>query len=102
MRLASLMQTARHIYRRIFSLSEIEESRILQLGFAASLFLFFATFFNWNINQSLTVESYLANNYLCWPYFKSCGEFYFLHALPNGYSQTIWYAVLLGILILSA
>ncbi|HEV3245022.1 MAG TPA: hypothetical protein VG102_01555 [Candidatus Paceibacterota bacterium] len=90
-------------YKKLFSIAEIENSFTLQLAFGALLFLIFLTFFRgWELNPAITVEAYLSNSYVCWPYFQSCGQFYFLHVLPYGYSQGVLYSLLLGIISLVA
>jgi len=90
-------------YRSFFSIGEIEGNVILQLAFGALLILCFLTFFRgWETSTAITVESYANNSYVCWPYFQTCGQYYFLHALPYGYSQTILYAILLGVMFLTA
>ena len=89
-------------YKRIFSISEIEESLVLKWVFGATLLTFFITFASWIRSSALTVEGYLQNTHLCWPWFKSCGEWYFLQALPHGYSQATLYMLFFGIMLLVA
>ncbi|MBV9159715.1 MAG: hypothetical protein JO019_03930 [Candidatus Kaiserbacteria bacterium] len=89
-------------YRRFFSVAEIEARPTLQLIFGALLFSLLISFIGWAHNPSITIGSYLSNSYVCWPYFQTCGEHYFLQGLSHGYSQTALYAVLLGIIALAA
>lgn len=89
-------------YHRVFNIIEIETSKALQLFFGATLLSFLATFDNWISRPVLTVNQYLAHKHTCWPWFQSCGEYYFLQMLPFGYSQTIFYMGLFGIILLVA
>jgi len=95
-------ERVRFIYRRLFSIHEIETSFTLQLLTGASLFILFRNFSGFIREGSITVEAFLNNNYLCWPYFLDCGELYFLHMLPNGYSQTALYSGFLFLMALIA
>ncbi|TSC61150.1 MAG: hypothetical protein Greene041614_1179, partial [Parcubacteria group bacterium Greene0416_14] len=45
-------------YRRVFSIKEIESSRVLQWVFGALLFGFYVTFDNWVLRPGLTVEAF--------------------------------------------
>ena len=87
-------------YHRIFSITEIEKSKVLQWIFGATLLSFLATFDNWIERLALTKTAYIENWHTCWPWFQNCGELYFLETLPYGYSQTIFYMVLFGIMLL--
>ena len=89
-------------YRRIFSLREIEESLVLQLVFGATLFSYFIAFFQWTGSHATTIDAYLDGTLRCRPYFQGCGDFLFLHALPEGYSQAILYMVLMELLFCAA
>jgi len=88
------------IYRRIFSIEEIENSRVLQWAFGTLLFVIFIVFQRWIGDSSITIEAVLNNRHLCWPYFQSCGDWYFLSALPYGYSQTFLYMFFFGVIVL--
>ncbi|TSC61479.1 MAG: hypothetical protein Greene041614_1054, partial [Parcubacteria group bacterium Greene0416_14] len=46
------------LYRRTFSIQEIESSRVLQWVFGALLFGFYVTFDNWVLRPGLTVEAF--------------------------------------------
>ena len=56
-------------YKRIFSIHEIENSRMLQWFFGAMLLAIFFTFSIWINRLSYSKEAFLRNEYLCWPYF---------------------------------
>jgi hypothetical protein len=86
-------------YSDLFSIPEIERNTKLQLLFGAMLLYFFSTFSQWADSTTLTVEnSYRA---VCWPYFQNCTDFYFLHALPYGYSQNVFYMALFALMLLT-
>jgi len=85
-------------YRRVFSIAEIENSNVLKWFFGATLFSFYITFSNWIGNVTITTEAVANNFYTCWPYFQSCGDWYFLSALPYGYSQTMLYMFFFGLM----
>ena len=87
-------------YRRTFSVEEIEQSKILQWFFGAMLLVFFAAFSSWTRSSAITLESVSKGLHRCWPYFQSCGEWYFLQALPYGYSQSTLYMAFFGIMLL--
>jgi hypothetical protein len=87
-------------YYRVFSVREIEENTILQLVFGATVFSHFFAFADWISSNATTVDAYVRGTHTCWPYFQSCGEYLFLRALPEGYSQTFLYMSLFGSLIL--
>jgi len=86
-------------YGRLFSVKEIEESSVLQWFFGATLFTFFVAFSSWIKSSRITVEAVAQNVHTCWPYFQSCGDWYFLSALPDGYSQTTLYMLFFGLMI---
>ena len=89
-------------YKRLFRIREIEESAVLQWAFGAILFFFFLTFQAWDNNYSITVEAAKTGGALCWPYFQSCTNLFFLHSLPYGYSETTFYMLLYGVMLLVA
>ena len=85
-----------YFYRRIFTIQEIENNSILQWVFGASILSYFLAFHAYINSATITIDTYLRGEHLCWPYFQSCGEWYFLRALPFGYSQTFLYMFLFG------
>jgi len=90
-----------HWYKKFFSIVEIENSKVLQWFFGATLFSYFIIFQNLITRQILTIDAVVNNTYQCWPYFQNCSGLYFLRTLPEGYSQPILYMVLFGVIILS-
>lgn len=97
--LGSLIRRVRQAYRHIFSIHEIEQQPILQWMLGASILFSFTIFEDWIGWQDITVETAQSGRAVCWPYFQNCYEYFFLHALPYGYSQTIFYMCLYAILI---
>lgn len=87
-------------YRTFFSLAEIEKTTTLQWTLGAFLLSSTVAFRVWITSPAITKTAYETNQYSCWPYFQNCGEWYFLEALPYGYSQTTWYAGLLALIFL--
>ena len=85
------------LYRRIFSIHEIEESRTLQWLFGAVLLYFFLTFSQWVHSTMVAVER--TREAVCWPYFQNCTDLFFLSNLPHGYSQTTFYMALFAIML---
>src|SRR3989344_1364270 len=86
-------------YRRFFSIREIEENGILQLVFGATVFSYFIAFQAWIGSTALTLDSVANGSYICKSYFQECATWYFLRALPEGYSQTFFYMLLFGSLL---
>lgn len=97
-RVSSLVQWFSMRYRSLLSISEIENSTTLQWAFGAMVFAYFIAFNAWLYNRAMTVDVFRAGQHICWPYFQSCGEWLFLHAVP-AYSQTTFYMVLFGTLL---
>ena len=89
------------VYRRFFSITEIETQSILQWVFGATIFSYFIAFNSWINSSALTIDAYYKGTHTCWAYFQSCGEWLFLRNLPDGYSQTTFYMALFGLLLLS-
>ncbi len=87
-------------YRSFFSIAEIENTPILHWLFGALLLTYFVTFFQWGQGYDITIEANKAGIFRCWSYFQSCGDYYFLHNLPYGYSQPILYVLLFGVMTL--
>lgn len=87
------LQKMMRIYRRFFSVAEIENSLALKWVFGSLLLSHVITFFVWFYSEVITVEAYEAGTHTCPPYWQSCGEWYFLHLPPAGYSQPLLYMV---------
>src|SRR5262245_43072974 len=78
-------------YRRFFALREMENSLLLELLFYAISFSFFVAFYGWLDGSFVSVTPFVGGTHVCPPYFPSCGELYFLEALPYGYSHSAFY-----------
>jgi hypothetical protein len=89
-------------YRRLFAIHEIEASAPLRWLGGALLVTFLITFHDWSREADITAEAAQAGTHQCWPHFQSCGDWYLLSALPDGYSQMTLYAVLFGVMLLAA
>lgn len=87
-------------YRAIFSIHEIEDGPALQWMFGAMLFFFYLTFARFIGYTSITTDAAERGLAFCWPYFQNCTDFYFLSALPDGYSQSTFYMALFGLMLL--
>lgn len=98
-RIVPFLRSCKRKYRRLFSIEEIENESILQWVFGAMLFYFFVTFLVWFSKSYITIEN-AQNGAMCWPYFPNCGDFYFLQALPYGYSQATLYMLFYGAMML--
>jgi hypothetical protein len=79
-------------------IKEIKDSKILKLLFYCLSFSFFVTFYHWISSNVATVNTFSAGKAICPPYFTSCGDYYFLQALPHGYSQSFFYVLLFLVL----
>lgn len=77
---------------------EFTGNRILQACLAVAAFAYFVVFYGWIERSTATVTLIEDFSYRCLPYFQNCESLYFLSALPNGYSQTIWYMGLFALL----
>ena len=93
------LMTMRNRYRALFSVREIENGRILQWAFGAAVLGYFIAFLGWMGSSATTIDAVARGVHSCWPYFQNCGDFYFLRALPEGYSQTFLYMVFFGMLV---
>lgn len=79
--------------------SEIKKSNVLQWALSFLVFAYFLVFYSWIRQSNITLEVIDRLRYVCPPYFKSCGDWYFLEALPQGYSQTFFYMVIFGLFL---
>ncbi len=98
-RIRQLLDSVSGRYRKLFSIAEIEREPILQWVFGGVLFFFFVTFNRWISSSNVTIEQAERGAAVCWEYFQGCTKFFFLHEIGSGYSQTIFYMVLYGIMV---
>ncbi len=88
------------IYKKIFSVHEIENDITLKWFLGAVLLGFHATYKTWIGNPSTTLEALENKSYTCWPFAQTaCENFRFLSTLPDGYSQPFVFMVLFGVMI---
>lgn len=87
------------LYKKIFYIEELQTSKAVQWSLGASLFSFFVSFEIWSSTKAISTSLYAKGVHLCWPHFQSCGKYFFLEAMPWGYSQSILYMVFFTIII---
>ena len=95
---AGLRQHIASLYRRIFSIAEIESAPVLQWMCGVSLLFFYATYTRWIYDDAVTLDAVNRGEATCWPYFQSCTKLYFLNGLPGSYVQMGFYIVLLALM----
>lgn len=78
---------------------EFIKNEPLQWAFAALLFAYFICFNGWAVRSTITMQAFAANHFVCPAYFQQCDIFYFLQALPQGYSQTFLYMLLFATIV---
>jgi hypothetical protein len=88
----------RWLYRKLFSVDEIAQDIVLQWMAGAILLGFFVTFDAWMYSDSTTIKAVNNGSYLCWPHFQNCKYLIWLSVLPDGYSQTIVFMFLFGLI----
>ena len=89
-------------YIKIFSIKEIEQDLALRLYGAAILIGYLVTFEYWQMDIGTTIEGIEKHRSICWPFFQSCRDWIWMQTLPSGYSQTIFFMVLFGLIFLAA
>ena len=77
---------------------EIKNNSVLQWSLGSLIFCYFIVFMGWQSMGSTATTALDELTYVCPPYFQACEIFYFLEALPFGYSQNIFYMGLFLIL----
>lgn len=88
-------------YHSFFHLAEIESSKTLQLFYLLLLSFFALSFTLLSNDPKLSRIAVETGNYTCSPFLPNCEGWYFLTALPHGYSQGLLFALLFGVGILS-
>lgn len=92
----------RGLYRRLFSIDEIEQDILVRWFGGAILLGYLATFRAWQQSIATTVQAVEAKTYTCWPFFPNCGDWIFLDAFPHGYSQMTLFMVLFTFILTAA
>ena len=86
-------------YKRFFHIVEFQESKTLQ-GIAWALIVgWFLEFSTWWRFSDFTINAVQEGRHLCWPFFQSCGDWYFLTLEPLGNTQGLMYAFLFALLV---
>jgi hypothetical protein len=85
-------------YQSVFSVHEIATDITLKWLSGAILLGFLVTFAIWMNSPLTTVKAVANGTYLCWPLFQSCKDLVFLSNFPDGYSQTVAYMALFGLI----
>lgn len=88
-------------YWKLFNLQEIQDDVILRWFGGAVLIGFLASFRVWEGNFSTTIHAANGTSALCWPFFQSCYDWFFMVARPYGYSQNTIYMLMLGVIFLA-
>ena len=83
----------------MFFVQEFTHNKVLQICLGVSTFAYFIVFSSWIGRQMVTNKAVTDLTYRCQPYLQNCEAFYFLNALPQGYSQTLWYMFIFGALV---
>lgn len=78
---------------------EFNANRVLQAALAVVPFIYFIVFYGWVRSHMVTTDLIANYGYRCPVYFQNCEWLYFLNALPQGYSQTVFYMFLFGVLV---
>lgn len=81
---------------------EIETDVMLRLFGGAVLLGFLFTFARWQMDTATTLTGVRNGYTVCWPFFQDCYDLVFLETLPYGYSQTMVYMGLFGLIFLAA
>lgn len=87
------------VYRRLFSVGEIEQDKVLQWMAGAVLLGFAVTYASWMNVPWITTNAVDSGSYRCWPFLPNCADYIFLTTYPNGYSQTAVFMLLFAILV---
>ena len=89
-------------YRDFFHIQEIEGSETLKIVVWVLLLGWFLEFSSWWRYSDFTVNAVEEGRHLCWPFFQSCGDWYFLALEPIGNTHVLAYGILFGFLIITA
>lgn len=92
-------RTAIEYYQRVFSIEELRENKVLQWMMGGLLLYIFLTFSYWINSDKGIIEAYKAGQTVCWPYWQSCGDFFFLHDTFTDYSRGVFYMLLYAVML---
>lgn len=94
--------TWRRRYWKFFSLQEIQDDVILRWFGGAVILGFMASFRVWESSYITTQSAAYDTNALCWPFFQSCYDWFFMTARPHGYIQNTIFMIMLGVMFLAS
>lgn len=86
----------------LFFINEIAQDIALRIFGGAVLLGFLFTFAGWQMNAQTTLSGVDQNIAVCWPFFQNCLDYIVLDTLPVGYSQTIVFMALFGVIFTGA
>ena len=89
-------------YQAFFNLHEISNDLAVRLFGAAVLLGFLVTFKGWEGSFYTTFAATEQGAAICWPFFQSCYDWFFMTARPFGYIQNTIYMGFLGVIFLAA
>ena len=84
-----------------YSVDEIRSSKTLQLVAWVLLLGWFLEFLTWSRFSDFTLNAVEAGRHLCWPFFQSCGDWYFLSTFPYHNTHGLAYGILFVLLIVA-
>ncbi len=82
-----------------FYAQEFSVRQTLQWSLGVLPFIYFVVFSDWVRRPSITIDAIASGGFQCPAYFQQCDVLYILRSLPFGYSQTVLYMVLFGLLV---
>lgn len=95
-------EKVRNIYRKIFSIEEIDTDLTVRLFGAAILIGFLVSFEGWEGNYATSTIGRDSLQTVCWSMFQGCYDWIFMTTRPEGYIQNTIYMVLLDVIFLAA
>lgn len=81
-------------YSTLFSLAELHTSSVAQVIFGTLVVLEGLIFYPIFFKNVAAVSSFASNDFVCWPFFPTCGSWYVLTSPPIGYSYTALFSCL--------
>lgn len=77
---------------------EFIDNKILQWALGAQVFNYFLAFFVWVWTYDQSKNAVVHNQFVCPAHFQDCGSLYVFESLASGYSHTLFYMILFGLL----
>ena len=89
-------------YENFFSIHEIQKEKSLQWVYFSLLINLLIEFKSWNFqNWWMTTNDTYNGKQICHPYFLNCQDYFFFQSIHGGFSQTLFYTILLIFFILA-